>query len=315
MRLVDATAYLQPYPARRVRRPVRIRETDDTYPLEPSPEQSWLPIAFRAFAALGRSATVEDLLVVGTGTGLDVLGALETLPGLRRVTATDVHRSCVEVARENVVANLAASDDVALDFQAGSLMAPVPARRRFDLVYENLPNLPAPAELELRRGAIGGRFFDDTGLDVPETFAVHRLALHHRLLRDARPHVRAGGGVLTALGGRVPRSVVLELHRSCGYEPEVVAFDVKIQVEPELVVPPYARAEEAHDVRFIFYAADAIGLVARARAAGLEGDDLAGAVDRDLDRLALSAGEADELVRRGTPVAHSVLMVIGRPLR
>ena len=49
---IDATAYLAPYPPRRVRRPVILRQTDDTYGLEPTPQDAWLPIAFRAFARL-----------------------------------------------------------------------------------------------------------------------------------------------------------------------------------------------------------------------------------------------------------------------
>lgn len=231
---------------------------------------------------------------------------------LRSITATDLQRGCVEVVRENVLANLADGHGLDLAFVVGDLMEPVAAGARFDLVYENLPNLPAPAELELRRGTIGGRFFDAAGLAVPATFAAHRLALHHRLLHDARPHLRPGGGVLTALGGRVPREVAFDLHRSCGYAPALVAFDVKLQVEPALVVPPYARAEEAHGLCFTFYAAEAVALVARARASGLDGDALAAAVEGDLGRLALSAREAEALVRRGEPVAHSVLMVVGR---
>ena len=36
--VVDATAYLAPLPRRRVRRPVRLRQSEATYPLEPTPE-------------------------------------------------------------------------------------------------------------------------------------------------------------------------------------------------------------------------------------------------------------------------------------
>jgi hypothetical protein len=315
MHRVDATAYLAPYAPRRVRRPVAIRLTDDTYPLEPSPEQAWLPIAFRAFAALAAESRVEDLLILGTGNGLDVLGAAEIFPDLRCVVATDLHPACVEVARENVRANLADERaGVACEFHAGHLLEPVARQRRFNLVYENLPNLPAPApaKRELRRGTIGGRFYDASGLDVPEPFGAYLLALHHRCLRDARMRVRPGGGVLTALGGRVPLEVAFDLHRTCGYVPRLVAFDVKLQVEAELVVPAYREAEARDGVQLTFYAAEAIALVASARAAGLEGGALAAAVAPDLDRLAMSATQAEMRVGRGEPVAHSVLMICGR---
>jgi hypothetical protein len=314
MRSVDATAYLAPYAPRCVRRPVAIRLTDETYPLEPSPEQSWLPIAFRAFAALAAESPVEDLLILGTGNGLDVLGAAETCPDLRRVVATDLHQACVDVARENVRANLVDACGVAWELHAGHLLDAVPSERTFDLVYENLPNLPAPAPArpDLRRGTIGGRFYDAGDLAVPEPFAAYRLALHHRCLCDARPRLHPGGGVLTALGGRVPLEVALDLHRASGYEPRLVVFDVKLQVEAQLVVPAYREAEERDGVALTFYAGEAIALVANARAAGLDGGALAAAVAPGLDRLPMSATEAEARVRRGAPVAHSVLMICGR---
>jgi hypothetical protein len=313
MPVVDATAYLEPYPRRRVRRPVRLRLTDDTYPLEPTPEESWLPVAFRAFARLRPRVAGGDVLIVGTGNGLDALGAAEILapPAL---VVTDRHAACVAVARENVLAHLTAeaAAGVALSFHAGDLLACVPPDTRFSLVYENLPNLPAPAAPALRRGTIGGRFFEaGAEPEVPEPFGTYLLALHHRCLREAGPHVRAGGGVLTAIGGRMPHDVAFELHRTCGYRPELVAFDVKRQVEPELVVPPYARAEAERGVEFTFYAPDAIERAAQARRAGLDGQELADALAGDLAALALSARQAADRVRRGRPVAHSVLMVFG----
>ena len=293
-----------------MRRPVRLRLTEHTYPLEPSPEQSWLPIAFRAFARLARRLTVEDLLIIGTGNGLDALGAAEIFD-LRSLTVTDLYEESLSVARENVLAHLEDTGEIQLSFHAGDLLSCVPAEKRFSLVYENLPNLPAPAGLELRRGLTGGRFFAPAAREAPELFEAYLLALHHRCLQEAWPRVREGGGVLTAIGGRMPHDVAFGLHRACGYRPELVAFDVKLQVEPELVIPPYSRAEARNGVEFTFYAAEAIDVVAQARRAGLDGRQLADAVAGDLRRLSLSAREAEDRSRRGQPVAHSVLMIFG----
>jgi SAM-dependent methyltransferase len=312
VQVVDATPYLAPYPPRRVRRPVRLTLTDATYALEPTPEQAWLPIAFRAFARLARRIAVRDVLVVGTGNGLDVLGAAEIFEDLRSVTATDLHDAGLRVARENVLAHLEDPGAIELLWHAGDVLAPVPPELRFDLVYENLPNLPAGADLELRDGEIAGRFFDAAGSDdVPEPFAAHLLALHHRCLRQAHRCVRDGGGVLTAIGGRVPVEVALGLHRACGYAPELVAFDVKPQAVPELVIAPYAEAEARTGVAFTFYAPEAVELVTAARRDGLDGHELASAVADDLARYAMSAGEAARRTDRGEDVAHSVLMIFG----
>jgi hypothetical protein len=308
---VDATAYLAPYPRRRVRRPVRLRLSDDSYPLEPAPEQAWLPVAFRAFDALRRDMRVDDLLILGTGNGLDALGAAEIFDDLETLTLTDLHEPGVAIARENVLAHLSDPGAIRLGFHAGDLLSCVPPGQRFRLVYENLPNLPAPAAADLRRGTLAGRFFAAGAPEVPEPFGAYRLALHHRCLLDARPRLHRGGGVLTAIGGRMPHEVAFDLHRACGYRPRLVAFDVKLQVEPDLVVPPYRDAEAEHGLPFTFYAPEAIGLVAAARRAGLDGQALADAVAADLRALAISADEAAARTARGRPVAHSVLMIFG----
>jgi hypothetical protein len=307
---VDATSYLSPYRRRRVRRPVVLRLTEHTYPLERAPEESWLPIAFRAFARLAQRVAVRDVLIVGTGNGLDALGAAEIFD-LRSLTVTDLYEESLTVARENVLAHLMDTGEIELSFHAGDLLSCVPPQRRFSLVYENLPNIPAPTEIELRRGAIAGRFYRAGEPEAPDVFKTYLLALHHRCLCDAWPRVRAGGGVLTAIGGRMPHDVAFRLHRACGYRPELVAFDVKLQVEPELVIPPYSRAEACSGVEFTFYAPEAIELVAEGRRTGLDGHQLADALADDLCGLSMTAREAEERVRRGQSVAHSVLMIFG----
>ena len=187
----------------------------------------------------------------------------------------------------------------------------MPPERRFGLVYENLPNIPATADVDLEFGINSGRFFDATGLRVPQPFEDYLLALHYRCLREARGHVRDAGGVLTAIGGRMPDDVAFGLHRACGYLPELVAFDVKLQSEPDLVLPGYRRVEEQKGVEFRFYAAEATEIVAEGRRSGLDGQELADAVEGELRRLSMSAHEAEDRSRRGQPVAHSVLMIFG----
>ena len=204
------------------------------------------------------------------------------------------------------------SSDLELGFHAGDLLSCVPADARFDLVYENLPNIPATAEVELELGINSGRFFDATACNGPEPFAGYLLALHYCCLREAWRHIRPGGGALTAIGGRMPDDVAFAMHRACGFLPELVAFDVKPQGEPDLVLPGYRRVEEERGLEFTFYAAEAVELVAERRRSGLDGQQLVDAVDGDLRRLSISAREAERRTRRGEQVAHSVLMIYGR---
>jgi hypothetical protein len=310
-RTVDATPYLEPCPSELVRRPVTLRLTDDTYALEPTPGEAWLPIAFRAFSRIAGRIRVRDALIVGTGNGLDALGAVEIFRP-DSLAVTDLFAASVAVSRENILAHLVDPGSTEITFHVGDLVADVSPERRFDLVYENLPNIPATPEIELERGVNTGRFFDGSAVRaVPEPFGSYLLALHYRCLQDVRPLVRHGGGVLTAIGGRMPLEVAFDLHRACGYTPELMAFDVKLQVESDLVMRPYALAARTSGLELTFYAAEAIGVVAEARRDGLDGQALADAVADDLLRLAIGAAEAARRSARGEAIAHSVLMVFG----
>jgi hypothetical protein len=52
---------------------------------------------------------------------------------------------------------------------------------------------------------------------------------------------------------------------TCGCTPELIAFEVNVQVALELVVPGYRRVAEQTGVRFGYDAAEAVELVAEAR--------------------------------------------------
>ena len=281
--MTDATAYLAPFPRRRVTRPVRLRLTERSYPLEPWAEDAWLAVAFRAFARLSAGGRIRDALIVGTGNGLDALGAIEIFD-LDSLTVTELFEESLAVARENILAHVEDEARPELHFHAGDLLSCVSPDRRFDLVYENLPNIPATPDVDLELGVNTGRFFGE-GAVAPEPFGSYLLALHFVCLRQAWPHVRPGGGVLTAIGGRMPDDVIFGLHRACGYESELLAFDVKLQGEPGLVLPGYSRAEEEGAPEFTFYAAEAVEAVARRRRDGLDGAELAAAVADELRRL------------------------------
>lgn len=307
----NATQYLAPYRQKLVRRPISLNLTENTYPLSENPEKSWISLAFKAFSLLGRKMEIKDLLVIGTGHGLDVLGAMEIF-NLDSLTATDILEESLVVARENVLANLSEEARLKIDFCISDLLSSVPADKQFDFIFENLPNLPASQEMDLTSGINSSNFFDAKLHSVPEIFDNYLLALHYLCLQQAHSRVRSGGGILTSIGGRIPLEIVFDLHHSCGYSPELVVFDLKIQSEPNLELPAYCQAEERNGIEFKFYTLEALELVASSRRWGLEGKELADALEADLNRYAISAREALRRYERGQEVAHSVLMVFGK---
>jgi methylase of polypeptide subunit release factors len=85
---------------------------------------------------------VRRFATVGTGSGTDVIAALEALPDLEGVAMTDLHQAVVETAKQNVLSATQKSDDgvrkVAKELYAaaGDVLMPLRDQEPFDLIYE-----------------------------------------------------------------------------------------------------------------------------------------------------------------------------------
>lgn len=310
--LIDAEQYLEPYQKRWVCRPVHLTLSEHTYSPGASPAKSWIPLAFRAFACIAEKRQIRDLLIIGTGNGLDALGAIEIFD-LHSITVTDLQSDNVAIAKQNILANLDHHASVQTHFYCSDLFSQVPEDELFCLIYENLPNIPLPPEVNLYESINSASFFLPRQQAVPEIFDNHLLALHYLFLQQARCRIRQGGGVITCIGGRIPLEVVFHLHRECHYAPELILFDIKIQSEPETVLPEYYRAEKEYGIQFTFYTLDAIEIIAAAKQSGITGKNLFNAVKQELDNYAISASEALSYHHHGKDIAHSVFMVFGEP--
>jgi len=314
MMRLDATRYLQPYYRQCiVRNPAYLMVSDHTYSADELWEKSWLPITFRAFSRIASLIHVQDVLILGTGIGLDALGTIEIFD-LKSLTLTDISQEVLSVAKENITSNIDAKAAPNIHFYFGDLFTCVPAEYQFCLVFENLPTVPPPPHIDLLQADNSAYYFAALGRQVPKVVEQHLLTSHYLCLHDAYSHVRLGGGVLTSIGGRAPFEVVFDLHRLCGYSPQLIAFDLKIQGEPERILPSYRAAEEAFGVSFKFYAPDALDVVATHRVSGLEGRQLFEAVRDQIEGYAMSTQEALDQVHRGKDVAHSVFMLFGQRL-
>ncbi len=101
---------------------------------------------------------------------------------------TDLFAASLAVVAARTCSAHLADGSIDVAFHAGDLLADVPADARFDLVYENLPNLPAPTGTELAaRHQHRSLLRRARRAAVPEPFGRYLLALHHRCLLEARP--------------------------------------------------------------------------------------------------------------------------------
>jgi len=110
-----------------------------------NPRADWAVIAaFNSFQAFqqGNLGTVRRFATIGTGSGTDVVAALETFPGLEGIAMTDLHDSVVNTAKENVLSATEKSEDIirnvarCLYAAAGDITVPLKGQDPFDLIYE-----------------------------------------------------------------------------------------------------------------------------------------------------------------------------------
>ena len=110
-----------------------------------NPKADWVVTAalnaFQAFQS-GHLGTVHRFATVGTGSGIDVVVALETFPQLTEVAMTDMHNEVVNVAKTNVLSATEKADDevrtvaLAAVAKAGDVLLPLKGHGVFDLIYE-----------------------------------------------------------------------------------------------------------------------------------------------------------------------------------
>lgn len=298
---------------------LRLRLTDQCYlPKVSDPRKDWVArVAHPAFQAYRRRRPeavrqLKRFCTIGTGAGLDALVAAEVLqPAL--IAITDLHREVVDQAMVNILANLKQPESLVLRSGVGDLLSPFEdSRSRFDLIYENLPNIPLPAEISLDDGQASSSFIAPRRETIPPMVRGYLLELHFAFLLQARRFLTPGGAVLCSIGGRLPLQAMRQAFAAAGYDSETVLFTWKIQSEPDEVISGYAQEHEAGYGPFYFYrAADLETFFAGipSPASGEEAEDL----ERRLESKRIDAVTALRLHRQGEIIGHSVAVIEGRP--
>ena len=89
---------------------------------------------------------VRRLATIGTGSGTDVIAAVEIFPELSYVAMTDLHSDVLEHARNNVLSAVEKANSqvrnvgTGLITRAGDVLSPLKGEQPFDLIYEYVPS-------------------------------------------------------------------------------------------------------------------------------------------------------------------------------
>ncbi|WP_420135137.1 hypothetical protein [Rhodopseudomonas sp.] len=308
----DARHYLDTPGLSRIKDDIEIEVADRAYlPDLTDLKRDWVASvaapAFRVLAA-GRASRPHAFASIGTGSGIDALAAIEIL-GAEVVGITDLFDEVVAAAARNVRRNIRAGTDVALHAAAGDLLTPLaPSRVKFDVIYENLPNLPVDDTRAIEKDKTSAAFLAPRREAIPAFVADWLLTMHYLALVQSHDALTRDGVVLSTIGGRVPLSVLTQMSRDAGFVPRILTYGWKVQADADDVISTYANWELQGLGPFRFYTVDALTAAFADLKPGEAGAD-ASAIEASLAGEQLGAVAAWEAHRSGVRIGHTYVVL------
>ena len=307
---VNSSAYLAIEKPERIKEELRIHLTDHSYrPKIDDLESDWVAHiaapAFKAYREQQGGMQIDSFCSIGTGSGLDVLTAIEIL-GATRVGLTDVHEDVVATASDNVARNHNPQHPVTIESGYGDLLLPLhPYQARYSVIYENLPNVPLQSTEQVADGRNSSTYVPPRSESLPDLIKQQMLDLHFLALLQAKDFLLPRGVLFSCLGARIPLHHFLSLGELAGYVPSFLTYSWKVQAEPELVIRDHATSQRNGFGPFYFYRADLL----QATFAGLspaESGKRALEMEQSLLPHRLDALAAYEAFQQGERIGHTV---------
>ena len=310
--VVDVNKYLALNGAtKRIKDYLSIEVADHAYlPKTEDIKSDWVAyIAAPAFKLIREKLghDIDSFVSIGTGSGIDVLTGIELL-GAKRVGFTDLQRSVVAAAAQNVRNNLK-NNDIEFEFGNGDLLQPLQnGKRNYDVIYENLPNVPLASNTKIEDKRNSGHYLEKREEAIPEFVHEQMLDLHYLALKQARDYLAENGAVYSTLGGRVPLNAFIKLGELAGLRSEIFTYSWKVQAEPEDVISGYAAQEKAGLGPFRFYHAEDLQ-EAFASVSVKDSGNRAFEIEKALESAKLSATAAYEAFKKGEVIGHTVAVL------
>ena len=311
--VVDVNKYLALNGAtKRIKDYLSIEVADHAYlPKTEDIKSDWVAyIAAPAFKLIREKLghDIDSFVSIGTGSGIDVLAGIELL-GAKRVGFTDLQRSVVAAAAQNVRSNIKETSKIEFEFGNGDLLQPLQnGKRNYDVIYENLPNVPLASNTKIEDKRNSGHYLEKREEAIPEFVHEQMLDLHYLALKQARDYLAKNGAVYSTLGGRVPLNAFIKLGELAGLRSEIFTYSWKVQAEPEDVISGYAAQEKAGLGPFRFYRAEDLQK-AFANISVKDSGSRALEIEKSLDSVKLTATAAYEAFKKGEVIGHTVAVL------
>lgn len=314
---IDTVKYLNlTVPPEKVADTLNIEVSSHAYlPKTDDPESDWVAsVAVPAFKLIRKryGHPVPSFCSIGTGSGLDVLAAIELL-GADHVGFTDLQSEVVETAAKNITNNLRKGKKVIMAYGAGDLLSPLSGQQKYyDVIYENLPNVPLDGGSGIAEKRNSGHFLEKRREPIPALVHNNMLDLHFLVLLQARQFLTENGSVYSTLGARVNLDIFRLLGLEAGYDSQILTYSWKIQAEAEDVLSGYARQEAAGLGPFHFYLVHDLRTAFSGTSMEESGTG-ALEIEKTLVPHQLSATEAWAAWKNGKEIGHTVAVLQSTP--
>lgn len=315
------TYYRSAAPPNKVPSSFEIEIDDSTYlPKVDEPTADWVSMvatpAFKAYNDL-RPNTVKKFATVGTGSGLDAIIASDIFH-LDHLAITDLHHNVLGTAARNVVSVLGASKGTGSTIVTaayGDLLTPlIGAGVKFDLIYENLPNIPIEAtEDQITAGQTSATYVEERTEKMPAIAQKNLLALHFLAIKQGVTLLAPGGHILSSMGGRLAVKDIVGMATAAGVAAQVHTYTWKEQSEPEDVIGGYVHHQKKGLGPFHWYPVEFLKKVFQDLSAA-EAGAKAYQIEAKLEAHKLDAVAAYNAYKRGEKVGHTVVVIRSSPL-
>ena len=264
--------------------------------------------AFKLLRARRGEQGCRAFASIGTGSGVDALCAIELL-GAEMIGVTDLFEEVVAVAASNIRNNIRPEHAITLHSGAGDLLQPLKNDGpRFDIIYENLPNLPLDEDGSLETGRTSAAYIPRRSEPMPAFIKDWMLVLHYLALVQSRDFLNPGGVVISTIGARMPLQKLADMAEAAGFEPSFLTYSWKAQTDPADLLPAYAKWQQQGLGPFYFYPADLLADAFASISLEEAGRD-ACLIEETLAPKRLDAIAAWEAFRRGERIGHTVAVL------
>lgn len=298
-----------------------IQEIKEVYPYKDAIEVNWVYYTISALQRLHQilqqeNKRVTKMAIIGAGSGIEGIAAVSIFkPTLQHLIITDIESSIVRCAVKNIKRTMGDSK-VAITPLVGSFCEPLLKHKyKADLIFGNMPNLPAPEGYTLTLGVEKGTFMDKQHYlpyNPPKKLMRFALGTQYVFLQSAKEALAKRGSVVVALGGRPPVPLIDELFSNCNLQVQELVVGFKEQSEALIDFIGYHEIEKEHGVVFDFYLLEESKKALRDNAIANPRSAVSG---REMKKLLtpyrVSAWDALKAYHQGVMVGHTVHILRG----